>query len=69
MRQIMVLFVIVLFVCPALALAAWLPRPAALPRRLEAVVLDADGTFLDPDHKVSPANAAAIEAARECGLR
>lgn len=49
------------------AAASWLRLP--LPRRLEAVVLDADGTFLDPDHKVTSANAKAIKAAREAGLR
>lgn len=32
-------------------------------------MLDADGTFLDPDHRVSEANAAAVEAARSAGLR
>tara|TARA_B110001452_G_scaffold251177_1_gene240012 strand:- start:4396 stop:5403 length:1008 start_codon:yes stop_codon:yes gene_type:complete len=46
-----------------------LPRLRGPPRRLEAVVLDADGTFLDPDHRVSEANAAAVEAARSAGLR
>ena len=43
--------------------------PRLLPRRLEAVVLDADGSFLDPQHKVSPANAEAVLAARRAGLQ
>ena len=40
-----------------------------LPRRLEAVVLDADGTFLNPLHQVTEANAAAIREARAAGLK
>lgn len=42
---------------------------SALPERLEAVVLDADGSFLNPEHRVSPANAEAVREARAAGLR
>ena len=41
-----------LLACAPAAYAALLPRLRPPPRRLEAVVLDADGSFLDPDHKV-----------------
>ena len=57
---------LVLAVCVPASLAL-LPR--LLPRRLEAIVLDADGSFLDPNHKVSSANADAVLAARRAGLR
>lgn len=57
-----------IWITPTLAAASFLQR-SPLPRRLKAVVLDADGTFLDPQHKVSEANAAAILAAREAGLK
>lgn len=46
-----------------------LELPRLLPRCLDAVVLDADGSFLDPAHKVSAANADAIKAARSAGLK
>ena len=44
--------VLLLLACVPAAIAALLPRLRPPPRRLEAVVLDADGSFLDPDHKV-----------------
>ena len=44
--------VLLLLACAPAASAALLPRLRPPPRRLEAVVLDADGSFLDPDHKV-----------------
>jgi hypothetical protein len=43
---------VLLLLCVPSASAALLPRLRPPPRRLEAVVLDADGSFLDPDHKV-----------------
>ena len=49
--------VLLLLACVPASAALQLPRLRPLPRRLEAIVLDADGSFLDPDHKVSPANA------------
>jgi hypothetical protein len=45
--------VLLLLACVPASSAALLPRIRPLPRRLEAIVLDADGSFLDPDHKVS----------------
>ena len=44
--------VLLLLACVPAAFTALLPRLRPPPRRLEAVVLDADGSFLDPDHKV-----------------
>mmetsp|Transcript_23638 Transcript_23638/g.74412 ORF Transcript_23638/g.74412 Transcript_23638/m.74412 type:complete len:367 (-) Transcript_23638:182-1282(-) len=64
-RQSSLLLLLVLLHCSSSH--ALLPR--LLPRRLEAVVLDADGSFLDPQHKVSPANAEAVLAARRAGLQ
>ena len=44
--------VLLLVACVPASSAALLPRLRPPPRRLEAIVLDADGSFLDPDHKV-----------------
>ena len=52
----------------AVALFGLVPQNLRLPRRIEAVVLDADGTSLDPNHKLSLATAAAIAEARAEGI-
>ncbi|KAL1529640.1 hypothetical protein AB1Y20_000582 [Prymnesium parvum] len=69
---------------PAAALSFATPTPCALrpleclPRRspsphcaqrLDAIVLDADGTLLDPEHRLSPNAFEAIREAREAGIK
>ena len=61
--------VVLLLACIPASAALQLPRLRPLPRRLEAIVLDADGSFLDPDHKVSPANAEVTLAPARFGAR
>ena len=61
--------VVLLLACVPASAALQLPRLRPLPRRLEAIVLDADGSFLDPDHKVSPANAEVTLAPARFGAR
>ena len=43
------------------------PRP--LPAKIDAVVLDADGSFLTPDHTVTAGNAAAVRCPDGCDAR
>ena len=61
--------VLLLLACVPASAALQLPRLRPLPRRLEAIVLDADGSFLGPDHKVSPANAEVTLAPARFGAR
>ncbi|HTE64541.1 MAG TPA: Cof-type HAD-IIB family hydrolase [Solirubrobacteraceae bacterium] len=37
-------------------------------QRLQGIVLDVDGTLLDPEHRIAPATAAAVRRARSAGL-
>lgn len=39
------------------------------PRPLRGIVLDVDGTLLDPSHRITPATAAAVARARAAGLQ